>query len=78
MRRIAIAANNENRGLTNIQEVVMGLCSINYQSQFEAAIDRLKNENRYRVFANLERDAARFPTATWRPDEDDGDEARTG
>ena len=46
----------------------MGLASVNYQSQFEAAIERLKSENRYRVFANLERDAARFPTATWRPD----------
>jgi len=39
-----------------------------YQHHFEAAIARLKAESRYRVFANLERDAARFPTAIWRPD----------
>ena len=36
---------------------------------FEAAIARLKRENRYRVFANLERDASRFPTALWRPED---------
>ena len=35
---------------------------------FEKAIARLKAEKRYRVFANLERDAARFPTAIWRPE----------
>ena len=42
--------------------------SIDYQSCFERAIARLKTEKRYRIFANLERDAARFPTAFWRPD----------
>ena len=36
---------------------------------FEAAIAKLKAENRYRVFANLERDATRFPTAIWRPND---------
>ncbi len=40
---------------------------MNYQERFEAAIDRLKAEERYRVFANLERDAKRFPIALWRP-----------
>ena len=34
---------------------------------FEDAIDRLKAEERYRIFANLERDASRFPMAMWRP-----------
>ena len=29
----------------------------------------LKSENRYRTFANLERDAARFPVALWRPED---------
>ena len=36
---------------------------MNYQQRFEEAIDRLKAEERYRVFANLERDAGRFPMA---------------
>jgi 5-aminolevulinate synthase len=40
---------------------------INYQRHFSEAIACLKAQNRYRVFADLERDAARFPTAIWRP-----------
>ncbi len=40
---------------------------MDYQSRFEAAIADLKREDRYRIFANLERDAARFPLALWRP-----------
>ena len=38
-----------------------------YQHHFAAALARLKQENRYRVFVDLERDAARFPMALWRP-----------
>jgi 5-aminolevulinate synthase len=41
---------------------------MNYYAQFEAAIAELKREDRYRTFANLERDAGRFPLALWRPD----------
>ena len=40
---------------------------MDYQSRFEAAITELKREDRYRTFANLERDASRFPLALWRP-----------
>ena len=40
---------------------------MDYQRRFEEAIDRLKAEKRYRSFANLERDASRFPIALWRP-----------
>ena len=39
---------------------------MDYQRSFEDAIARLKTEGRYRVFANLERDARRFPIAQWR------------
>jgi 5-aminolevulinate synthase len=42
--------------------------TLSYDQHFQSAIARLKMENRYRVFANLERDAARFPLALWRPD----------
>ena len=38
-----------------------------YRRYFGQAIDRLRDERRYRVFADLERDASRFPVATWRP-----------
>ncbi len=39
---------------------------MNYQSIFEDAIDQLKAEKRYRVFADLERIVGRFPRAMWR------------
>ena len=37
------------------------------RAHFVNAIQRLKDERRYRVFIDLDRDAARFPTAVWRP-----------
>lgn len=42
---------------------------MNYQSIFEDAIDQLKTEKRYRVFADLERIVGRFPHAIWRKDD---------
>jgi 5-aminolevulinate synthase len=42
---------------------------MNYEDFFESALDRLKAERRYRVFADLERVAGRFPTALWRSPE---------
>ena len=36
-----------------------------YDHFFSAALDRLRDERRYRVFADLERIAGRFPHATW-------------
>ncbi|KAA0970918.1 5-aminolevulinate synthase [Aureimonas fodinaquatilis] len=39
-----------------------------YQSHFTSAIDALHTEKRYRVFADLERIAGRFPQAIWRHD----------
>ncbi len=41
---------------------------MDYERRFSDAIDRLKAEERYRIFANLERDAQRFPAALWRPE----------
>ena len=37
------------------------------RAHFASAIRRLKDERRYRVFIDLDRDAVRFPTAVWRP-----------
>jgi 5-aminolevulinate synthase len=37
-----------------------------YLARFEATIDALKDERRYRVFADLEREVGRFPRALWR------------
>jgi len=39
---------------------------MNYQRFFEEAIDQLHAERRYRVFADLERIAGKFPKAIWR------------
>jgi len=39
---------------------------MDYSAFFTEATDRLRAERRYRVFAELERDAARFPRALWR------------
>jgi len=42
-----------------------------YAHFFESAVSRLKDERRYRVFADLERHVGRFPHATWHgPDGD--------
>src|SRR5215208_3204899 len=38
---------------------------MDYQSFFHAALARLQSEHRYRVFADLERIAGRFPHAHW-------------
>lgn len=38
---------------------------MDYQSFFSNALDQLKEERRYRVFADLERLAGRFPAAVW-------------
>src|SRR5829696_8839182 len=38
---------------------------MDYESFFESAVERLKAERRYRVFADLERIAGRFPAAIW-------------
>ena len=44
---------------------------MDYQRCFDTAIETLKREQRYRIFADLERDARRFPLAVWRPHGDD-------
>ena len=38
---------------------------MDYQRHFADALDRLRDEQRYRVFADLERIAGRFPHAIW-------------
>src|SRR5205085_10623173 len=38
---------------------------MNYDQYFTAALARLRDERRYRVFADLERIAGRFPHAIW-------------
>ena len=45
---------------------------MDYNAIFQSAVDALKDEKRYRVFAELERIVGRFPRAIWH----DGDEQR--
>ncbi len=42
---------------------------MNYQRFFQEAIDQVKAEKRYRVFADLERMVGRFPRAKWRSED---------
>ncbi|MEK9279131.1 5-aminolevulinate synthase [Bradyrhizobium sp. ISRA442] len=37
-----------------------------YEHHFRGSLERLREEQRYRVFANIERVSGRFPTAKWR------------
>ena len=43
----------------------MGMLRMDYQAFFTDALAKLQDERRYRVFANLERLAGRFPRAKW-------------
>ncbi len=45
---------------------------MDYNAQFDAAVARVRDEGRYRVFANLKRKNGDFPNATWI--RDDGSE----
>jgi 5-aminolevulinate synthase len=38
---------------------------MDYEAHFRAAVDRVRGEGRYRVFADLQRQVGRFPTALW-------------
>src|SRR5512141_3232926 len=38
---------------------------MDYRSAFESAVEKVKSEGRYRVFADLKRHRGSFPCATW-------------
>ena len=40
-----------------------------YRSAFQSAVDRVRDEGRYRVFADLKRRCGDFPRATWTRDD---------
>jgi 5-aminolevulinate synthase len=42
---------------------------MDYKAHFAAAVDRVRDEGRYRVFADLKRHRGAFPMATWTPPE---------
>ena len=45
---------------------------MDYRRYFDQAIGRLRDERRYRIFADLERTPDRFPEAVWHPDSKGG------
>ncbi|WP_304170092.1 5-aminolevulinate synthase [Phenylobacterium aquaticum] len=42
---------------------------MNYQDAFRSAVDKVRQEGRYRVFADLKRHRGQFPRATWTQDD---------
>jgi len=40
---------------------------MDYKAQFAAAVEKVRGEGRYRVFADLKRHRGAFPMATWTP-----------
>jgi 5-aminolevulinate synthase len=47
---------------------------MDYRSAFQTAIEKVRSEGRYRVFADLKRHRGEFPRATWtRPDGSESD-----
>ena len=38
---------------------------MDYNAAFDAAVEQVRSEGRYRVFANLKRKNGQFPNATW-------------
>jgi hypothetical protein len=53
------------RNLTSGSGSFFGSFAMDYSKFFSDALNRLHDERRYRVFADLERIAGRFPHATW-------------
>ena len=49
-----------------------------YEAHFRGALDRLHDERRYRVFADIERIAGRFPAAIWRRPDGGSPRSRSG
>src|SRR5207244_12402320 len=50
---------------TPLRPVPFQVFAMDYSQFFSAALNRLHDERRYRVFADLERIAGRFPHAVW-------------
>jgi 5-aminolevulinate synthase len=46
-----------------------GLKSMDYRNAFSTALERVRSEGRYRVFADLKRHRGEFPKATWTKDD---------
>jgi 5-aminolevulinate synthase len=56
--RAAMAASGDNRNGTYLQ-------AMDYEAAFSAAVRQVRDEGRYRVFADLKRRRGRFPRASW-------------
>ena len=48
-----------------VKDQIRRVSSIDYQAAFQAAVEQVKGEGRYRVFADIRRSCGRFPRALW-------------
>jgi 5-aminolevulinate synthase len=62
---LQLTARSPNLSPWASKEVRSSVTSPNYHQIFAAALERLQTERRYRVFADIERLAGRYPQAIW-------------
>src|ERR1700761_8539888 len=62
--QLRLCENVHKTGSEPVRETSMD-SRVDYRAAFQTAVEKVKSEGRYRVFADLKRIRGRFPHATW-------------